>query len=195
MAKKKIKKNKTSFTNVLNTTITILLFLIVLYLVFIRFKIQDDSFFDFLRTNTTNNETSDNDSNSGGSSGEDDGTSDDTSDEEETSNEIICGSISLGAFGDFGGECSIGFCTDNRYSCDHYWDYTNKEHKCGCAETFYCGQYCYEYYFDMSDAQNNCECPPNSILQIITRSTYVCVPNSYFCEDGEILEEVGSFPE
>lgn len=103
---------------------------------------------------------------------------------------LECGNVNIpGDIGDKGSYCSeYGFCEVG--SCENYWDYTNKEHNCGCTESFFCGQYCYEYYYT-----TECECPPGSERVLITRSTFVCVPDKYYCQDGVPVEIEGPWPD
>ena len=109
---------------------------------------------------------------------------------------LACADVTLVGYGDLDsvcreqGSCPAATLINPATECHHYWDYTNKVHKCGCTETFWCGQYCYEYYFD-----NGCECPPNSEQEWTSRSYYQCVPDGYYCENGAIVEIVGVWPE
>jgi len=103
---------------------------------------------------------------------------------------ITCMNIDLPDFGDMGGICSEDASCPDDGNCDHYWDYVNKEHHCGCTESTYCGQYCYTYTY-----QIGCECPPNSAQVWDSRSTYMCVPEGYFCWEGNPIEETGPFPD
>jgi len=81
--------------------------------------------------------------------------------------------------GDKGSYCdNWGYCAGTIYSCGHYWLWNEQEHKCGCVEGFFCGQYCYEYFYD------TCECPPESHSEIVMRSTVQCVPDGKICVDG-----------
>lgn len=97
-----------------------------------------------------------------------------------------CVDVQLPSFGDLGGICSAeGTCGEDD-SCSHYWDYINQEHKCSCSESFYCGQYCYDYFYT-----NGCECPPNSYKKLTSRSTFMCIPDGHYCEDGNPVEEAG----
>jgi len=103
---------------------------------------------------------------------------------------ITCYDAEIPQYGDLGPVCAAESCPDPD-NCGHYWDYANKEHKCACTETFFCGQYCFAYYYT-----SGCECPPNSHQEIPDRSHYMCVPDGhYYCEDGQVTEEVGPFPE
>jgi len=97
-----------------------------------------------------------------------------------------CEDVELIGYGDHDTTCQEeGYCVGApTYKCHHYWDWGLKEHHCACTETFFCGQYCYEYWYT-----NECECPPNSWKQIITRSTFQCVPNGYVCVNGTPIFE------
>ncbi|MCK5020583.1 MAG: hypothetical protein KAS32_26425 [Candidatus Peribacteraceae bacterium] len=98
---------------------------------------------------------------------------------------VLCGDVMLPSYGDLGGICSAeGWCPDDTQVCSHYWNFNEKIHECGCTNTFFCGQYCYEYTFSSS---GNCECPPNSFTQIIDRSTFQCVPNNCVCNFGQVV--------
>ena len=96
---------------------------------------------------------------------------DDTSDGEEPVESITaCGTIQLGLSGDLGAVCETGACTNTNYDCSHYWDYTNRQHKCACTETFFC-QLNYSYPYG-----SVCECPPNSHEQVGNDvGDYMCV--------------------
>ena len=113
----------------------------------------------------------------------------DWSDGEEYTPFVVCEGIELPQYGDLGALCAVGDCEDESCVCSHYWDYLNQIQMCGCTETSYCGQYCYEYLYT-----NGCECPPNSIRETVTRSTFRCVPEGYYCENGLPIAEVGPFP-
>ena len=104
--------------------------------------------------------------------------------ENETYEELtLCSDVLLPQYGDLGGICrDEGWCLDDAYSCEHYWDYNNKEHKCGCSESYFCGQYCFEYYYT-----TQCDCPLGSYREIVTRSTFQCVPEGCECGDTEII--------
>lgn len=108
-------------------------------------------------------------------------------DEEEPSS-TYCGDVVLPDYGDLDALCQEeGSCSDYNQAgdCHHYWDYNAREHKCGCTPAYYCGQYCYEYYYT-----NDCECPPGSYREMVTRSTFVCIPDGYdYCEDGVPQQE------
>ena len=82
---------------------------------------------------------------------------------------------------DLGTYCSDnGYCAGTIFNCAHYWDYTLKEHHCGCTESFFCvASNCHEYLYTV-----DCECPPNSWREVTSRSTFRCVPNGYSCESG-----------
>ena len=101
---------------------------------------------------------------------------------------VACKDVELPAFGDLGGICAEHSDTCDDFVCDHYWDYVHKEHKCGCTPTTFCGQYCYEYVVD------TCECPPYSSWQTLSKSTFQCVPDGYYCEGGTPKELPGPFP-
>ena len=125
------------------------------------------------------------DNNSGGNGAEDQdnqgqGGGELSGDEQEPP--ITCYDTELPPYGDLGPLCAVETCEEG-YNCAHYWDYTEQEHKCGCTETFYCGQYCFSYHFT-----SGCECPPNSYMEIPDRSHHMCVPNGYHCENGTIVE-------
>ena len=82
--------------------------------------------------------------------------------------------------GDLGTYCSnFGYCEEEGCGCDHFWDWGRQTHLCSCTQDFFCGQYCYEYFYT-----NDCECPPSTIYEIVTRSTFQCVPVGYVCIDG-----------
>jgi hypothetical protein len=102
----------------------------------------------------------------------------DTEEDEQQQDLTACEDIGLPSYGDLGALCAEGYCDDSSCTCSHYWDYLNQEHLCGCADGYYCGQYCYEYFF------GDCECPPNSEVEILTRSTFQCVPTYHTCVDG-----------
>lgn len=104
--------------------------------------------------------------------------------ENETYEELtLCSDVLLPKYGDLGGICrDEGWCPDDAYSCEHYWDYNNQEHKCGCSELYFCGQLCYEYYYTTP-----CECPPGSTRETITRSTFQCVPDGHECFEGNVI--------
>ena len=93
--------------------------------------------------------------------------------------QIFCSSLVIpDDVGDKGGWCrKEGQCFFED-SCEHYWDWGNKEHKCGCSESFFCGQYCFEY------TEYTCECPPNSYEERVSLYGVQCVPNGYECVDG-----------
>lgn len=89
----------------------------------------------------------------------------------------FCFDVELPQYGDLGGICRAdGYCDQEDNTCEHYWDYTNQIHKCGCSDMTFCGQYCYEYYYT-----TECACPPNSYREIVTRSTFRCVPDGCTC--------------
>jgi len=69
---------------------------------------------------------------------------DENPDEGDGNTKITCDGVILPEYGDLGAICrEEGQCTD--MNCDHYWWYDQQIHKCGCTETTFCGQYCYEY--------------------------------------------------
>jgi hypothetical protein len=107
--------------------------------------------------------------------------------EEDTS--TACEDVVLPQYGDLGGICrEEGNCETN--NCEHYWWYNEQEHKCGCTDTTFCGQYCFDYHYTV-----NCECPPDSYKQLTSRSTFMCIPNGYdTCVDGN-PENTGPFPD
>lgn len=84
--------------------------------------------------------------------------------------------------GDKGAYCDdYGTCSDST-NCAHYWDYANKIHRCGCTDSFFCGQYCYEY------VEGVCRCPPGSSRVFTGLYDYMCVPDGYECIDGSPVE-------
>lgn len=87
--------------------------------------------------------------------------------------------------GDLGQYCESGACED-QFNCDNYWNYADKQHECACSGTYFCGQYCFSYYFTTS-----CDCPPGSSIVNPDRSHFMCVPDGYICEDGVPVEVVG----
>ncbi len=103
---------------------------------------------------------------------------------------VYCGNVQLGTYGDFGPVCDAASdtCTNGLLAdsnCYHYWDYNAKIHKCGCSVALFCGQYCYEYLYT-----SGCECPPGSYKKIITRSTFVCIPDGYdYCSGSTPMQE------
>jgi len=102
--------------------------------------------------------------------------------DEQIPEQTPCSSVILPEYGDLGGICyDEGYCSDTAETCSHYWDYITQEHKCGCTENFYCGQYCYEYFYT-----NGCICPPNSHQVWLTKSTYECEPDGCQCYEGEV---------
>jgi len=80
-------------------------------------------------------------------------------------------------YGDLDPICQEADCSTG--DCHHYWWYNALEHRCGCTETFFCGQYCFEYLYTI-----DCDCPPDSFKEIVTRSTFRCVPNGYTTCEG-----------
>ena len=105
------------------------------------------------------------------------------------SSKTICEDIVLPQYGDLDALCQESTSCYNE-ECHHYWWYNQQVHKCGCTETFFCGQYCYEYFYT-----SGCECPPDSYQQLTSRSTFMCIPEGYDeCVNG-VPEKTGPFPE
>ena len=92
---------------------------------------------------------------------------------------INCEDVVLPSSGDLDLICQTADCLSG--NCHHYWWYNQQIHKCGCTETFFCGQYCYDYLYT-----SGCECPPDSYQDITSRSTYRCIPNGYSTCSGNI---------
>ncbi len=179
-----VKDKKKDGGNASGILLFILLLVVVLLVVGCRTGIVDFN----IGGNQDNNSDNDTDSDSGS---DDSSTGNDGVDSGEGDDYVLaCGTLQLGGFGDFGPVCATGSC-DSGFSCDHYWNWDDQVHKCGCTETNYCGQYCFVYFF----SDTGCECPPNSEEQTLSRSTYQCVPNNHFCEDGVVMDDVGPFPE
>ena len=111
---------------------------------------------------------------------------DDWNDNEQYDVITPCGEVVLPAYGDLGGICrSEGTCiNDESLSCEHYWDYNDRTHRCGCVETTFCGQYCFSYFY----LGTNCECPPGSFKELTSRSTYQCVPDGKSCDGGNVID-------
>ena len=97
---------------------------------------------------------------------------------------LLCTEVVLPEYGDLGGICrESGYCLDPILNCEHYWDYNDQIHRCDCTEaSHFCGQYCFSYYYTV-----DCECPPDSYREIITRSTFQCVPNGHTCFEGNVV--------
>lgn len=102
-------------------------------------------------------------------------------DSEEGLSQVDCEDVIIPSdVGDKGSYCEEQPGCTTEKTCSHYWWYNEQEHKCGCTETFYCGQYCYEYLYT-----GGCECPPDSYQDWTSRSTYRCIPIGYdACTDG-----------
>ena len=105
--------------------------------------------------------------------------------------EAACYDVVLPPYGDLGSLCKEnGYCGDTLKTCQHYWHWNAGVHRCGCLTTVlsdvygYCGQYCYEYSM-MGDSF--CACPPDSYKEIVTRSTYRCVPNGCVCDGTAVM--------
>ena len=90
-----------------------------------------------------------------------------------------CEDVVLPSTGDLDLICQTADCLSG--NCHHYWWYNQQIHKCGCTDTFFCGQYCYDYFYT-----STCECPPDSYQDITSRSTYRCIPNGYSTCNGNI---------
>lgn len=103
-------------------------------------------------------------------------------DEEPQEEFTYCENVELFGYSDHGTTCrEQGYCAgEPTYGCEHYWDFANAKHRCGCSSTFFCvSSNCHEYFYDV-----DCECDPNSWKEITSRSTFRCVPVGYSCESG-----------
>lgn len=77
--------------------------------------------------------------------------------------------------GDAGGWCAEHACSGG-LACDNYVDKDTHEQMCACTENYFC-QPCYEYFYTVE-----CECPPGYYEELVTKSSFWCVPEGGECQ-------------